>query len=120
MAFEKLGDVLRGMVIGMIEKKTTTENKNMNVTQSNGGARQPRVLDLNGSDFLRKKGLRRDQANYVSTMIKYRADLLALLRITNEQDIRDEIETMVGMVEESIGWIYGLDQEPPFGPIDAA
>lgn len=108
---EKLSEVLK-RTLRELEHKMNMNNKESN--KMNEGATTtkpaPRVVDLTGTGFLRRKGLKRDQANYVTMLIRMKADLTALLKITNDVEVQDELVSMIGFMQETIDFIYMMDE----------
>ena len=68
------------------------------------------AVDLRGSDLLRKKGLKRDKANFVTLLLRMRADLGALGRITSDEDVQEEIETLMGFIMETVELMYSMEE----------
>lgn len=81
----------------------------------------PRRLDLRGAEFIKRKGLTRDKANWVTLMVRLRADMKALERLVSDPDVLMEIATVADIVEDSVQWMYE-SMEPCFpyngGPHD--
>ena len=69
------------------DDKANTENTTM------AKARAP--LE-DAAKFLVKRGLTRDRANYVTTLIKFRSEMSHLLRYSRDKDV---IEALDGMCE---------------------
>ena len=110
-----LREVERRFGMSVITKKKVSKikkgNKTMRTGIGAGGAGRKRVIDMTGNDFLRKRGLRRDQANYVTTLIRARADMMAIRKMTMDPDVLNEIDAMSGMIQDSLEWIYALEEE---------
>lgn len=62
-----------------------------------------------GSAFLMKRGLKRDRANYVTSLIRFKAELDQLQRMTSDGDVKEEIRTMSGFVTETVELMYTLE-----------
>lgn len=62
-----------------------------------------------GLSFLMRRGLKRDRANYVSCLIRYKAELDQLLRMTTDATVKEELRTMGGFVTETIELMYTLE-----------
>ena len=97
---EHISDVLKRVLNGLgkqqREKDESDNMSTMNVNNGDNSKGRKRLLDLTGSDFLKKKGLKRDKANLVTMLIRHRADLMALHRITNDGEVQRLMGTMVG------------------------
>lgn len=110
---EILREVERRFGISVTTKvsKSKKGNETMRTGIGTGGAGRKRVIDMTGNDFLRKRGLRRDQANYVTTLIRARADMMAIRKMTMDPDVINEIDELSEMIQDSIEWIYALEEE---------
>lgn len=77
------------------------------------------VPDLTGSGFLLKRGLRRDKANYVTSIIKIRQELAMLKKMVGDPDVLEEIIVLTEFIEDSVQYMYMLESEqqnpPPKG-----
>ena len=56
----------------------------------------------------------------MTMLIRHRADLMALHRITSDGEVLLEIETMVRMVSDEIEWLYAEETEDYDGGPDQA
>lgn len=109
-----ISDVLADVLLEVAKKMKNnnmnkTETKTMKIQPTQKREKKPRVIDLTGAEFLKKKGLPRDQANYVTTMIRMKADLHALMKLTSDPCVLEELDTMIGVMQETVEWIYALD-----------
>lgn len=117
--FRSIGEVMTGFIAKVRKAneevheqyKQTTESDNMNKTR---GA-EKRVIDLTGSTFLKKKGLPRDKAMFVTLLIRARADMVALRKMISDPDVVEEIDTTVGMLSEQVDFMYTLVNEESGG-----
>jgi len=69
-----------------------------------------KILDLTGSGFLKHKGLKRDKANFVTMLIRVRAELGTLRNITMDDTVAEEIELMEMFLGETIDYMYTLEE----------
>ena len=92
-SFRGIGEIMVGLVAKMRKAneeahkqlKQTTENDKMVRTK---GA-EKRVIDLTGSTFLKKKGLPRDKAMFVTLLIRARADMVALRKMISRKGMKE-------------------------------
>ncbi len=61
--------------------------------------------------FLLKRGLKRDKANYVIALIKFREALKHLIGSVNDKDVKECISSMAGNVSEEIEYMYELEKD---------
>ena len=109
---EHISDAL-GRVLNELQSKLNKKD-NMNMKNVQGGLppqkMKSRVLDLTGNNFLRNRGLQRDKANFVTLLLRVRADLGALGRITSDEDVQEEIETLMGFIMETVELMYSMEE----------
>ena len=65
---------------------------------------------MSGSEFLKSRGLKRDKANYVTSLIKMRAELGLLLRLNRDPTVEAEINALLEFIEDSIGFMYDVEE----------
>lgn len=77
------------------------------------------VPDLTGSGFLLRRGLRRDKANYVTSIVRIRQELTHLRKLIGDPDVLEEIIVLTEFMEDSVHYMYQLEDEqqnpPPKG-----
>lgn len=103
-----ISELLDGVLRELESKMNKKDNMNMRLNEQPKG--KVRILDLTGNGFLKQRGLKRDKANFVTLMLRMRADLGALGRITSDEDVQEEIETLMGFIMETVELMYSMEE----------
>lgn len=60
--------------------------------------------------FLMKRGLSRDRANYVTSLVRMRSELEGLMKITRDEVIKDCIMGMCEIIGDEVADVYELQR----------
>lgn len=77
---------------------------------SRSGATEPKVLRLT-ADFLKKRGLSRDKANYVMAVIRMRHEVRHLMETAHDPDVVQELLCLDAFFDDSIGTMYEIERD---------
>lgn len=61
------------------------------------------------ADFLKKRGLPRDKANYVMSVIRMRAEVRHLMETAKDKDVVQELLCLDGFFEDSVSTMYEIE-----------
>lgn len=74
--------------------------------------RQQKTVPILTPEFLKRKALTRDKANYVMAIVRMRQEVRHLMNTATDIDVTQELLCLDEFFEDSVTTMYTIDQQP--------